>query len=115
MPHDLETLRTWIRICLWVASVCTTLVPFVYAFSPWFRSRLGQLFMLQAIAFAFAMDLTLVFQYWFPRGNIAAIFWVNAVMLTFIAGSTLALAILIFMMNYTKGRSRYDRRESDPE
>jgi len=68
--------------------------------------------MLQAIAFSVAMDLTLLFQYWFPRGNIALAFWINAILLTMIAGSTLALAVLIFRMNYTKTRSRYDRRQA---
>ena len=101
MTHDIEVLRAWIRIVALVAAICTTAVPVLYAFSPWRSRRVGQLFMLQAVSFAAAMILTVLFSYWRPK-NILVMFWVDAVVLTAIAGSTAALALLMWRTNHPK-------------
>lgn len=100
--RDIETLRFWIRVCLWVAAICTTLVPAIYSLSPWYRSLLGRAFMVQAIAFAMIVDITLIFSYWKPdsQADILVRFWVNAVLLTIVAGATLMLAISIWLLNH---------------
>lgn len=98
MAEDIEALRQWILGCLIVASICTTLVPIVFAFVPWYRSVLGRLFMTQAISFAAVMDVTTLFHFWRPRAII--IFWTNASLLTLIAASTAALAWVIWELNY---------------
>lgn len=108
MTHDVETLRLWIRVVTFIAACCTTTVPIIYSFSPWWRSRLGQLFMLQACAFAAAMDLTCLFMVWQPK-NIVLIFWVDAFFLSAIAISTLALAILILTINFPRQKGRHHR------
>lgn len=97
MPEDIETLRLWIRIVLIITAICTTSVPVLYAFSPW-RSRLfGRLFMLQAISFAVAMDLSVLLSFWQPK-NILIIFWINAIILSGIAASTAALAVMMWVV-----------------
>ena len=106
MTHDVETLRLWIRAVTFIAAICTTSVPIIYSFSPWYRSRLGQLFMLKACSFALAMDLACLFMVWQPK-NILIIFWADAIVLTLIAGSTLALAILILKLNLPKKKGRH--------
>lgn len=91
----------WIEICLVIAAFGATTVPVVYAFSPWYKSRLGRLFMLQAFAFALAMDFTAVFHFW-PPDNITVLFWTNAIIFTLIAASTLGLTWKICKYNYLK-------------
>lgn len=108
MTHDVEVLMEWIRVATIIAAVCTTSVPVIYSFSPWYESILGRLFMLKAVSFALAMDLTVLFMLWKPS-NILVVFWTDAVVLTLIAGSTASLAILIWRMNHPKKKG--DRRE----
>lgn len=101
MTHELAVLLLWIRVVAIIASICTTAVPIMYSFSPW-RSRLiGKLFMLQAIAFAVAMDLTALFSFWHPR-DILVVFMIDASVLTAVAASTAALTILMWKMNYSQ-------------
>lgn len=94
MTHNIDILTTWIRIVAIVTAVCTTSVPMLYSVFPWRTRRFGQIFMLQAIAFAVAMDMTVLFSYWHPK-DILIIFWVDAVVLSVVAASTAAFAILI--------------------
>lgn len=111
MTHDINVLRAWIRIVLIVAAICTTAVPLLYSFSPWRSRRLGQLFMLQAVSFAVAIDLSLLFSYWRPKtteDNILLLFWVDASVLTMIAISTAALAWMMVLLNYRKKKGRKD-------
>lgn len=97
MPTSLLLL---IHIAQIVAAVCATSVPIIYVFSPWYVSKLGRAFMLQAVAFAAAVDLTVLFQFWRTM-NIEALFWVNLVVLGLIAVATAVLTIVIFRLNRT--------------
>jgi hypothetical protein len=100
--RDIETLRTWIRVVETVAAICTTAVPVIYSFSSWNARALGRLFMLQGVSFAAALDISTIFTWLRPTSvNVIVIaLWVDAVILTFIAASTAALAILILKLNY---------------
>lgn len=91
MNEDIAALVVWILICATVAAICTTAVPILYAFFPWRTRRLGQLFMLQAVSFAVAMDATVIFTLWTPK-SILVLFWINAIVFTAIAISTSLLA-----------------------
>jgi hypothetical protein len=109
--RDVENLRSWIRVCLWVCAICTTLVPLIYSFSPWWRSLLGRAFMIQAISFAMIVDITLIFAYWKPDSlsDILVRFWVDAILLTLVAGATLTLAITIWLLNHRQHHLRRHR------
>lgn len=48
--------------------------------------------MLQSVAFALALDLTVAFNIW-PVKNIIVLFWANAFVFTFIAAATTSMAI----------------------
>lgn len=96
MNADLDALRLWIRVVLIIAAICTTSVPIIFAFYPWRARPFGKLFMVQAISFAVAMDLSVVFSFWSPL-NYFALFWVRAIMLTAIAGSTAAITIAMLL------------------
>lgn len=87
MAKDIESLTQWLIGMLTIAGFFSTAFPIVYSFSPWYKSRLGRALMIQAIAFALALDLTLIFHFWTPT-NILVIFWTNAVIFTLIAGAT---------------------------
>lgn len=104
MTHDVNILRQWILVCLIIAAIGTTTVPILYAFFPWRSRRLGQMFMLQAISFAAAIDLTALFAFWNPKNELV-LFWVNAIVLTGIAISTSALAWIMWQIK-KKGNSR---------
>ncbi len=112
MTRDLNALRTWILIVLTIAALCTTAVPIIYSFSPWRKKLLGRLFMLQAVSFAFATDMSVLFAFWGPR-DILIRFWINALMLTMIAISTSALAWLILRMNFPRQRKKVELNDAE--
>jgi len=108
MAEDLETLYWWVRVCLVIAAVCTTSFPLLFAFSPWYKSRLGRAIMIQAVAFSAIMDLTVLFMFW--ELSIAARLWVNAVGLSFIAVATAYLTWNLWLANY---RVRQIKKEKE--
>lgn len=103
MTNEMVDLIFWIRVCLWVAAICTTAFPLLYLFSPWHGSKIGRVVMLQGVAFALAMDITLLFQYWEPPLQLS--FWINAFVLTLIALATASLTGVLWVTNY-KHRKR---------
>lgn len=110
MTRDLETLQQWLKICLLVAAICTTAFPLLWAWSPWWQTLLGRLMMLQAIAFAAAVDITAFFQYygsdaWFAK-HILFIFWLNAIVFALIALATLLLTVTMARMNWRRHKRK---------
>lgn len=101
MEYNIDVLEAWIRVCVFVAAIGTTAVPIIYSFAPWRSRRLGQLFMLQSLAFAAAFDLNVVFTFWTPH-NILVVFVIKAFVFTAIAMSTSALAWLMWRLNHPK-------------
>jgi hypothetical protein len=97
MTEDIEVLMFWIKVAVVVASIGTTAVPVLYAFSPWRTYLFGRLFMLQALSFAAAMDLTTLFTFWQPK-NILVVFWIDVIVLTAIAISTSLLVIMMWLV-----------------
>lgn len=97
MTHNVHTLILWIRGCLIVAAAGTNAVPIIYAFAPWRKRLLGKIFMMKAISFAAAMDLTLLFTFWTPT-DILVQFWTEAIVLTAIAISTSLQAFMIWQL-----------------
>jgi hypothetical protein len=57
--------------------------------------------MLQAVAFATAMDLSTFLTFW-KSVPILILFWVDVLVMTFIAVATAALAWLMWRMNHPK-------------
>lgn len=106
MTRDINVLRAWILIVAIIAAVGTNAVPIIYLLTPWRQRMLGRLFMFQALTFAAAMNLSVVFTLWRPD-DILVIFWVNAVVLTAIAISTSALAWMIWQLKRTKGTYKW--------
>lgn len=111
MSTDVDVLMNWITACLVAAAIFTTAFPVLYLFSPWHSTRLGRLLMLQAVAFALAIDLTLLFQFWVPV-NVLIVFWMNAAVFFLIAIATGALTIMLWRVNHQK-RDHPRRRETD--
>jgi hypothetical protein len=101
---DMSTVILWIRIFTVAAAICTTSVPIIYAFYPWRTRWLGRFFMGQACAFAFALDITVVFSFWRPK-NIMIIFFVDMLLLLNIMVTTTGMAVFIWKLNHPrKGR-----------
>jgi hypothetical protein len=98
---DVQTLLTWIRVVETIAAVCTTAVPVIYFFTGWNTRTLGRLFMWQATSSAAAKDAAVIFMFWRPKtpGAIVTVLWLDAVILTAIAGSTFSLAFYILLLN----------------
>lgn len=61
--------------------------------------------MLQAVSFASAIDITVLFLVWRPP-DILVEFWIDAIVFTAIAVSTASLAVLIWRMNLSKKKGR---------
>jgi hypothetical protein len=106
MTHNIHVLLVWIRVCVCIAAVSTTAVPTIYAFSPWWKRRLGQIFMLKATSFALTLDLTVLFIFWHPK-NILIYFWTEAIAFTMISISTSLQAFMIWQL---RRKNRKDRK-----
>lgn len=107
MPIEYEILRVWIPVSLCVAAFFSTLFPVLYMFSAWYKTSLGRVLMFQALAFAAAIDVTLLFQFWRPTLAVALV--VNTVVFSTIAVSTALLSILLWRWNFAKGRWKLAR------
>jgi hypothetical protein len=111
MTEDIEVLTRWIEIFLVTSSVSATTVPVIYAFFPWYRSRLGRTLMFQSIAFSLALDVTTIFHFWMPS-NIMLIFWTNTIIFGLITLATLSVNYMMIMLNRTR---RVDQDATIPE
>ena len=110
MTHDIHVLMAWIIGCLTIAALCTTAFPILYAFFPWRSTLLGKLLMLQGVAFALVMDLTVLFQFWAPS-NILVLFWVNAAGFSLVAIATASLTVMLWRKNHTNRKFKNHQKE----
>lgn len=101
MPEDIETLKRWIEVCLVIAGLCASLIPTLYVFSTWNQSWLGRAFMSYTVTIALVLDITAIFQFWHPN-DVPTLFWVNAVVFSLIAVSSIFLAAVLWNVNYKK-------------
>lgn len=108
MTQDIEVLQFWLRIVCVIACVTTTAVPVIYAFAPWRTRLFGRLFMLQAVSFAAAIDLITLFAFWRPD-NILIVFWVEVIVISGIAVSTLLLTVMMWVTAYKNAPKRGGR------
>jgi len=108
MTHDVHVLMVWIFVCLIVAALCTTAFPVLYAFFPWRSSRLGKLFMLQAVAFAVAMDATVLFNLWVPS-SVLLLFWANTIVFGLIAVATSLLTGMLWKLNHINRKIKKEK------
>ena len=105
MTHNIDVLREWIRVVVIISAICTTSVPIMYAFFPWRKRPLGRILMAKAISFAIAMDLSAIFAIWTPS-DILIVFWVDAIVLTGIAASTLTMTLYMVNILLTETRDK---------
>lgn len=103
MNIDAQQLTTLVTVCMIIASTCTSAVPVIYAFSPWYRSRLGRAFMVQALAFSVALDFALLFRFWRPE-DIRVLHVLVASVYISIAAATAGIAWLMIQLNHNIGR-----------
>jgi O-antigen ligase len=105
MTHDIQTLTQWLEAMLVVAAFFTTAFPLLFMWCTWYKLELGRLLMLQAVAFALAMDVTCLFTFWNPGPNhILLEFWTEAFVFTLIAISTACLTYMLWRENFSGGR-----------
>lgn len=111
MTTDPEVLFEWIRYVIIFAAFFTTAFPILYAFSTWYKSRLGRLLMLQAISLALAVDLTLLFTYWVPEHFLSIFFW-NVIVFSLIGLSSAGLTWKMATLNYRRRKKVRNGRSS---
>lgn len=98
MNSDVHVLRAWIMVALTAAAFFTTAFPLVYSFSPWYKSALGRSLMLQGVALAAAIDLTLIYQFKRPS-SVIVYFWMNAIVLSLVAFASALLTWKVVKRN----------------
>ena len=108
MTRDVDTLVRYLLVMVVIAAISSTAVPVLYSFGPWRTRKLGRLFMLQAISFSLALNMTVLFQFWHPK-DILWVFWIECVVFTMIAVSTSALAWLGWRENHAKYKGKRRR------
>jgi hypothetical protein len=114
VTEDIEALQTLTTIFIWIAAVCTTSFPLLYAFSPWYKTPLGRVVMLQAGAFALAIDVTLIARYWTSPDDLT-MFLINNLVFGVIALATASMTYLLWKANYEVRRKEelHNRRSTD--
>lgn len=101
MTEQLQNLIHWLKIMLVITSVCTTIFPLLWAFSPWYRTVVGRLLMAQSVCFCVAIDLTTYTTFRPPPPeHIVRYFWIEVVLFTAIAVTSLMLTYTMIRMNY---------------
>lgn len=101
--------QLWIFACLVIAAFFTTTFPLLYLFSTWNKSKLGRVLMLQGVAFALAVDLTLLFALWTPP--MMAGYIVSAGGFTLIAISSGTLTWMLWRSNHSKWSLRRSKQK----
>lgn len=99
MPSDVDSVLYWSRVFLIIASICVTAFPILYAFSPWYRSRLGWAVMLQSLSVALAVDISAIVNFK-EITSLALILLINVGILAFISVTSLYLTITLLYYNY---------------
>lgn len=98
--RNTDVLRAGLVAIAVLTAICVNAVPIIYAFSPWRTRLLGRLFMYQAMAFAFAIDVSVLFI--LIRPSIVIRYWISAFEMTLIAGTSFSLAQRIWRMQHPK-------------
>jgi hypothetical protein len=96
MFNDVETIRQWTRIALTIAAIPVTAFPLLYlVFAPWYKSQLGRAMMLQSMAIAFAIDFSLIYQYWVFTSSLHVLLTIRLFMFVFIGLAALYLTTML--------------------
>lgn len=98
MTLDTEILLQITQGSLLIATVFTVMFPVLFSFSPWYRTPLGRVIMLQALAFAIALTFTLAFQFWSPPAGIQLL--INTFVFILIAVATASVTWMLWRLNY---------------
>ena len=107
-----ETLDGWITVCLWVATICTVILPVLYSFSQWETHTIGRAFMGQSIAFGTAMTWMLTLEYWHPPFPWRRV--ISLCIVTFIAITTIGTTTLVWKYNFLEQKDD-DELDSVPQ
>lgn len=113
MSTDIEVLRMWIRIVGVITAIATTSFPILYAFSPWRSRPIGRILMFQGVAFATAIDLSVIFSFWTPK-PLLLVFWIDALVLTGVAASTSAMTWFVWKMNHSDRKKKFKMTFTSP-
>ncbi|MGW8179614.1 MAG: putative phage holin [bacterium] len=116
MSHadTVRSLNEWVTACLSVAAIATTSVPVLYSLSGWHRTHIGRAFMAQSIAFALAIDVTLLFRFWHPHPHWLIVV-VTAMLFTAIAITTSGISFLVWKYNIFDHMKEPREQEPIPE
>ena len=113
MTLSFEALRLLLHIHLWIVAICTTAFPLVWAFSSrWWSTLLGRLVMLQGVALAFLVDLTLFFKHVdVARGEILFAFWPTIIVYSMLASASVLLTWTTIRMNYIHPKRKEESQD----
>lgn len=96
ITRDMELAVFVGRVLLVIAVLTTTFFPFLYAFSPWYKSKLGQAVMLQAVTLALAVWIKFVLTFFLEEGPRTLLLWINVAVLAFIVIATAIKSYVLF-------------------
>lgn len=98
---DVQTVIHISQIFLVIAGFCVTTFPLLYGlYSPWYRSPLGRAVLLQSVAVALAIDLSIIGQFWTITTDPTFILVINVSVLSFVALASVYLTIQLIIYNW---------------
>jgi hypothetical protein len=101
MHMTIDDVVAWSRVLLVIAAICTTSFPFLYLFSPWYRTMLGRTLMFQSAIVAITIDLKLILTIK-PTRNRTFLVWFNFWVLLLITLSSAALTVLLWGLQHSR-------------
>lgn len=112
ITRDMELAVILGRLILILAVFTTTSFPVLYLFSPWYKARLGQAFMMQSCTLAIAIWLKFILTFFLKNGHPEFLLWANVVILVMITIATTSLTYLLWTI---QSEARAERKELEHE
>ena len=115
ITHDMNTAVIIGRLLLIIATVTATSFPVLYWFSPWYRSRLGQAIMLQAVTLALTIWLKFTLTFFLADGPKSFLQWTNVIVLFLVIVFTSTLTRLLWNIRQEAKRKGILYESVDPD
>lgn len=88
------------RVLLVMCAVAVTSFPVLYTRSPWYRSTLGRMVMMQSVTICFAINLKLILTFFFDDTTRTALLVVNCLILFLITTTSAALTYQLWYLQH---------------
>lgn len=99
-------------LSMFAAAFLTTAFPLLYAFSPWWRSKVGRSLMIRSLSYALLIDVTLFLEFYPMKPGLWLVLLETVLFFALAFGSAATLAALWYETNQKKPELVLSEEES---